>query len=205
MQFVQYAVEGRSDEPVAEKLLKAAGLTPIHVFTSGGKPKLDPKLPGYNSAARVGSPWLVLRDLDHDDRGTCVPALRLKLLGGQPNNGMCFRIAVRAMEAWLLADYENCARFFGIPRNRMPHDVETLPDPKQTLVALCRRSRIAATRQGMVPRLGGGRKVGGEYTAMVREFAKNEWDPLGARNNSSSLDSAVRCLERLRSRIGDFA
>lgn len=203
MQIVRYAVEGFTDEPVAAKLLAFAGFKSLQALTSGGKSNLDSKLPGLNRAARIESPWLVLRDLDHDDVGKCVPELRLDLLQGQPNTGMCFRIAVRAMETWLLADYKNCARFFGIPLNRMPHDVEMLPDPKQKLVMLCRGSIKTEMRKGMVPRASGGRKVGGEYTALVREFARNEWDPCLARDNSMSLDRAMGCLERLRSRVVD--
>lgn len=74
---VRYAVEGYADEPVAEKLLNVTGLSPLRVLTSGGKAKLDPKLPGLNSASRIESPWFVLRDLDHDDGGGCVPTLIL--------------------------------------------------------------------------------------------------------------------------------
>ena len=108
------------------------------------------------------------------------------------------------METWLLADYENCSRFFGVPLNQMPDNVEILPDPKQALVELCRKSRRTEIQKGMVPRASGGRKVGGEYTALVREFARDEWDPSLARNNSPSLDRAMRCLERLRSSIIDL-
>ena len=203
MQIVRYAVEGFTDEPVAAKLLAFAGFKSLQALTSGGKSNLDSKLPGLNRAARIESPWLVLRDLDHDDVGKCVPELRLDLLQGPPNRGMCFRIAVRSMETWLIADYKNCARFFGISYNRMPHDVEMLPDPKQTLVTLCDSSTNKGIREGMVPRATGGRKVGGEYTALVREFARKEWDPSKARDNSLSLDRAMRCLERLRSNIVD--
>ena len=203
MQPVHLAVEGRSDEPVAEKLLEVARLASSRVWILGGKTKLDPKLPGLNASATLEWPWLVLRDLDHDDRDTCVPELRSHLLGSEPNDGMCFRIAVRAMEAWLLADHRNCAEHFGIVPNRMPNDVEALSDPKETLVNLCRRSKNGAIRQRVVPREDAGRKVGPEYNATVSEFAREVWNPNAARANSPSLDRAMLCLERLRVRLLD--
>lgn len=204
MQFVSWAVEGRSDEPVAEKLLEATHLSPHHVLTARGKTKLDLKLPGLNSAAKLESPWLVLRDLDHDDENSCLPTLHREILRGEPNPGMCFRIAVRAMESWLLADHENCGNFFGIAPNRIPHDVESLSDPKETLVNLCRNSKKRDIREGVVPRAGGRRKVGPEYIATVREFVRDVWDPSLARLNAPSLDRAMLSLERLRTRLNDL-
>ena len=85
---------------------------------------MDPKLPGYNRSA-AHSPWLVLRDLDHDD---------------------------------------------------MQRDI----------------------REGMVPPAGSRRRVGPEYTALLREFVQSSWNPQTARSNAPSLDRAIRCLERLR-------
>ena len=59
-------------------------------------------------------PWVVIRDLDQDDRGTCLPELRSRLLGGTgPSDGMCFRLAVRSIEAWLMADHEGFVDHFG--------------------------------------------------------------------------------------------
>ncbi len=54
---------------------------------------------------------------------------------------MCFRVAVREVEAWLLADREQIARFLSIARSRVPQSPETLDNPKQRLVELARHSR----------------------------------------------------------------
>lgn len=197
MQPVACAVEGRIDAAVAERLLRVAELPVGRVWNVGGKTKLDPKLPGYNRAASH-SPWLVLRDLDHDDENECVPSLRLRLLGGEPPSGMCFRLAVREVEAWFMADRNNCATFFDVPSSLVAAEVESLDDPKQALVNLSRRSRKRAIREGMAPRPRSGRRVGPEYTALVREFGRDIWDPCAARKNSQSLDRALRCLDQLR-------
>ncbi|MGH2709252.1 MAG: hypothetical protein ACRDJF_13435 [Actinomycetota bacterium] len=68
MTEVGYAVEGSSDEPVAERLIAHAGCSPRKILTAGGKNRLDPRIPGYNRSGQH-RPWLVLRDLDHDDAG----------------------------------------------------------------------------------------------------------------------------------------
>lgn len=193
---VRYAVEGPTDEPLAKRLIGAVGMDPLATFVGGGKPKLDPKLPGYNEAARH-SPWLVLRDLDHDDANGCVPGLVRQLLGGLPSSGMCFRVAVREAEAWLLADADGCAHYFGVSRANVPRDVELLSDPKQSLVNLCRRFRKRDIREEMVPRRGSRRSVGESYRVVLREFVEEAWDPQQARLTAPSLDRAMLALERL--------
>jgi len=41
---VAYAVEGPTDEAVAEVLIRSVGLAPRRIFTARGKSRLDPKL-----------------------------------------------------------------------------------------------------------------------------------------------------------------
>ncbi len=198
MTFVRFAVEGTTDEPVADRLIREVGMTPMPTYIGGGKTQLDAKLPGYNQAAQR-SAWLVLRDLDHDDAGACVPRLIRDLLGAAPSDGMAFRIAVREVEAWLLADAAGCARFFHVSTARVPSDVEALPSPKRSLVDMCRRSRRREIRDGIVPAPGSRRTVGDSYVALLREFVREAWDPQRARQAAPSLDRAIRALERLRS------
>lgn len=193
---VRYAVEGPTDEPIARRLIATVGMNPLATLIAGGKRKLDPKLPGYNAAARH-SDWLVLRDLDHDDAKGCVPQLVHDLLGGVPSVGMCFRIAVREAEAWLLADATSVAQFFGVSKAKVPREVEALSDAKQSLVNLCRSSRSRGIRNGIVPRQGSRRVVGESYHAIVSEFVEEAWDPIQARLVSPSLDRALLALERL--------
>lgn len=201
---VDCAVEGSPDEYVARRLLDEVGLSARRVFSLGGKTNMDPKLPGYNRSA-AHSPWLVLRDLDHDDVHQCIPNLRSSLLGGPPASGMCFRLAVREVESWLMADVDNCASFLGVGRKSMPLEVESRNAPKQDLINLARKSRKRDIREGMVPPADSRRRVGPEYTALLREFVQSSWDPQAARSNAPSLDRAMRCLERLHKHFGQDA
>ena len=93
------AVEGAPDEAVA--LIDHSGGRIGKVYGKSGKPHLQKKIAGYNDAARYG-PWFVLVDLDND--ADCAPPLRDAWL---PAPGLCFRIAVHEVEAWLMADPES--------------------------------------------------------------------------------------------------
>src|SRR5262249_10678899 len=127
---------------------------------------------GSEFGSHYGAPWLVLRGLDRD--ATCAPELVAKLLP-KPGRLMCFRIAVRAVEAWLLSDREQVSRSLGLSRNRIPTDSEQLENPKGDLVSLARLSRFRAIREDMVPAAGTTAQVGPAYTSRIIEFARSLW------------------------------
>ena len=115
---------------------------------------------------------------------------------------MCFRFAVRSVEAWLLADYSAFADYFSVSRH-LPEHVDRLENPKRALVDICRRSRKKNIRAGVPPRPGSHRQVGAEYMSTIRDFSENHWDPERARVRSPSLDRALTCLTRLRTWLDD--
>lgn len=178
------------DEAVARVIISFAGGRLDKVFGKKGKADLRSKLSGYNSAAGY-RPWLVLVDLDND--AVCAPALRQDWLAA-PSQFMCFRIAVREVEAWLMADRESLADFLRIRRTRVPDDIEGLEDPKRTLVDLARESRVNAIRADLVPRPGSGRSAGPAYTSRLTSFAEHHWDVGRASTRSRSLSAAIACL-----------
>lgn len=183
------AVEGLVDEAVIRRLANEAGAAAV-VYGKQGKDDLRKRLPGYNNAARLG-PWAVLVDLNHD--AECAPRLVREWLPA-PSVEMCFRVAVRKIEAWLLADRERLAAFIGVAPSRIPANPELEPDPKRTLIELSRQSRRREIREDMVPRPQSGRAVGPAYTSRLIEFTQSLWKPTEAARNSDSLR---RCLERL--------
>lgn len=187
---ISVAVEGQSDVAVVRRILAIVGCSVHVVYGRTGKAALDASVPGYNNAARF-APWLVLRDLDHD--APCGPELVTRVL---PNRSqwMRFRVAVREMESWLLADSEMLSRYFKVSRALVPNEPERLPDPKLALVNLARRSRSSAVRRDMVPQPGTSSTVGPGYVSRISEFAGTHWRPDVARLNSLSLH---RCIERV--------
>lgn len=190
---ISAAVEGDVDEVVVQKLILAAGATPGTVYGKRGKPYLCQKINGFNNAAQY-SPWIVLVDLDRDY--DCAPLLRNTWL---PNPGrlICFRIAVRAVEAWLIADRTALANYLRIAPSRIPQISENLDDPKREMVNLARRSRKKTIRLDMVPRDGSGRAIGPAYTSRMMEYVEKHWRPERAAQQSDSLRRALKCLKRL--------
>jgi hypothetical protein len=192
------AVEGPTDRAAAFKILSSRGLVaaPELAFVVGGKTKLDPKIKAYNQAAQR-RPWLVIRDLDRDGND-CPVALREFLLPEERQSpAMCLRIAVRCLEAWLLADAGSVSGFFKVPQSQVPLQPENLDDPKRVLVGLCAKSKSSAVRRGMAPPNTGTFGVGPEYTAQVVEFFRDAWDPDTARQAAPSLARALDHIDRL--------
>ena len=191
MAWIRIAVEGTDDEAVARRLCLATGHEVDTAYVTRGKGNLDPRLSGYNEAARY-TPWLVLRDLDRD--ADCAPNLIARILP-QRTPGMCFRIPVRALETWLLADRSAIAEYLSVPTNIIPALPEAVNDPKETMLSVSRRSRSRTIRDEMIPSAGITARVGAGYTAHLVEFASSRWDPIRASERSQSL---TKCIHRLR-------
>jgi hypothetical protein len=194
--IISAAVEGIVDEAVVRRLIEHVGAMLGPVYGKGGKPQLLKNLRGYNEAARHG-PWIVLVDLDRD--AECAPPFCSEWLPAVAPQ-MCFRIAVREVETWLMADREHLADFLRIPLSHIPSALESIADPKQTLVNMARRSRLRAIQKDMVPRPESGRQVGPAYPSRLIEFVENRrkgWRPDVAARSSSSLSRCLQCLHRL--------
>ena len=191
---VTAAVEGDLDEALLRRILDDVGMSVRAVYGRKGKRFLLQSINGYNNAARC-APWIVLVDLDRDC--DCAPPCAQKWLA-RPSTQMCFRVAVRAVEAWLLADRERLAQLLGVNMAWLPTNPDCLDDPKRELIDLARRSRRRAVRDDLVPRQGSGRSVGPLYTTRMIEFLEDDtagWRLDQALRVSESLE---RCVLRLR-------
>lgn len=190
------AFEGDTDLPIVEKLARDAGLNIAYAIDCAGKPSLDAEFESYNRAAK-GSPWFVLRDLDHD--ATCA-AEYLEDQECAPSAWMCFRLAVRELESWLLADAEAIAQFFHVPLGRVPVAPDDEDDPTRALVNLVRHSTKARIRRAMIPRPGVSTTVGRDYEGMIIEFGRDHWSLARAAKSSGSLRRARVALRDLGKR-----
>ena len=186
---ISAAVEGPIDEAVVTRILDLTGLELGRVYGRLGKDNLRRRIQGFNHAAEY-SPWLVVVDLD---RCECAPVLARRWLPA-PSTHMCFRVAVREVEAWLLADRVAVAQFLGVSRSLIPGDPDSLDDPKEALVNLARRSRFRSIRNDLVPQEGSGRGVGPAYTTEVTRYVAASWRPEIAADTSPSLR---RCIQRV--------
>ena len=185
---IQCIVEGLVDEAAVRKLFSSLSLT-TGGFYHTSIPAFETRLRRFNEAARH-APWFALCDLDREE---CAP-VRLQRYLPDPVPGMCFRIAVRTVEAWFLADKEGIARFLRVAKDSVPFAPEDEPDPKSSLIALARRSPSRSIRDGLAPVAGDRRSVGAEYALMMSEFARDYWSPLRTADRAPSLQRTIeRC------------
>lgn len=192
---INLGIEDPLSECVARRLLTLQG-EKYHVGFAYGRQGcgyLKKTAAGWNAGAR-STPFLLLTDLD--ETYPCPSALIQDWLGGRDrrHRNLLFRVAVREVEAWLLADTEGLAEYLGVNPRFVPADPEGLADPKAELVALARRSRSRDLRERLVPRPKSTAPQGRDYNACLREFVEGRWNPVRASERSVSL---ARTVERL--------
>ena len=188
------AVEGDVDEAVLRRIVDDLGCYQGPIYGKKGKPFLRTRVNAYNAAAQF-SPWLVLVDLNGDFN--CPSELRNDWLPVCEQR-MCFRVAVRAIESWLIADAQRFSEYFGVAMRHIPPNSESVRRPKQALVNLVRQSRRREVREDMVPRPASGRQVGPAYSSHLIEFVSDKtqgWRPTIGANSCNSLK---RCLDSLK-------
>jgi hypothetical protein len=107
-------------------------------FVGNGCGKLRRKCAAWaENLARQGCPWIVLvHDLDDYDETT----LRVELTKAVSGTKTCATVVLiprREIESWLLYDADAIAKAFSEKKKvKLPHDPESLPDPKKYLSEL---------------------------------------------------------------------
>ena len=155
-----------------------------------GYGKIKKIISGLNYAAK-GMPYLVLTDLDNAE-GTLVIISEWLTQPKHPN--LLFRIAVKEVEAWLLAHRAGFAQFLGISVDNIPGDADLIPDPKQLLINLARRSRKRKLREAIVPERNSTANIGKDYNGQLIQFVNKSWQVASAQTNSPSLERAMNAL-----------
>lgn len=148
------------------------------------------KINGFNQACK-SIPFLVLTDLDNN---SCPLQLRNDWFSSAPHPNMIFRIAIKEVESWLLADIEGFSKYTGVSHANFPQNPEFENDPKQVLINIAKRSRKRAVRGDIVP-INENAKIGPNYNGRLMEFVFNHWNIERAMSRSESLRRAYRRLE----------
>jgi hypothetical protein len=159
-------------------------------FNQRGNDQIKQNISGFNNAAK-GMPYLVLTDLDNKD---CPRVILSEWLTQPKHPNLVFRIAVKEVEAWLLAHREAFAKFLGISVDNIPRDPDLIADPKQCLINLARRSRKRKLREAIVPEPNSTAKIGKDYNGQLSEFVNKSWQVASAQTNSPSLKRAMNAL-----------
>lgn len=162
-----------------------------HSIPAGGFGKIKRDVEKYKTACRM-VPHVVLTDLD---QAPCPSALMASWNVGKLPPELLFRVAVREVEAWLLADVDGLSAFLGIPVSRLPANPEAVMDPKQILINAARRSRYRRMASEIVPAPGSAAIQGVLYSHHLCRFVNNDWNVIAASGRAPSL---ARMLKRLQ-------
>ena len=191
MKSLALLVEGRLDETVARRIVEEAGGTVSTVYGKQGVGYVGKKIQGFNGLAK-GIPILALADLKDIDFNC--PARAVEGWLPHRNEAMLFRLVVREIESWLLADRANIAQFLGVSKANVPRDPESLDDPKRRVVNLARQSQRRRIREQLVPPKGVSASQGPGYTPEMQKFVRRSWSLQAAADTSESLERCVAAV-----------
>jgi hypothetical protein len=190
--LVTLAVEDVLSEFVLREIIRQSQrpYMVVNCLCRGGYGYLKKNIRHFNEAAQ-GIPFLVLTDLD---RAECPPTLIKKWLPYPTHPNLLFRIAVREVEAWLLAHRDAFAQFLGISEKLIPKEVDAISDPKQLLINLAARSKKRELRQAIAPHAGKTATIGPNYNGKLKEFVITDWQAKIAACCSPSLQRTVNAI-----------
>ncbi|MDD5450883.1 MAG: DUF4276 family protein [Desulfovibrionales bacterium] len=198
---IHLAVEDDLSEAVMRRILQQCGRSYYigSCYSQRGFGYLKRNVKGFNNAAK-GTPFLILTDLD---RSECAPTLISEWISAPIQKNLLFRVAVRTVEAWLLADRTTFARFMGLSEKNLPENPDELEAPKQFLVELAQKCRKRQLRQALAPPAGSTAKVGPDYNGKLIAFVQELWSPNKAAKHSPSLYRTVKAVSSFQPVYGD--
>jgi hypothetical protein len=190
-------VEGLLDEAVGRSLIHHTGGRVDAAFGKRGWTWIRENIDGFNGMAEE-IPHLVIVDL-MDTNFDCPVPVRDDWIP-DPSDKLLFRLAVREVESWLLADRANIARFLGRPKREIPQSPEQIEDPKRRLINLARDSRYEQITRKLVPSDPTATE-GRAYTSEMRKFVRKRWDPQVAAESAPSLRRCISALRELTAKL----
>lgn len=188
-------VEDRLSDAVVRKLLReSTNSFNVSSKVTNGCDKIKKGIKDINDSAR-GMPFMVLVDLDTEE---CAPILISKWLKEPKHPNMIFRVAVREVESWVMADADGFSRFLGIKPSLFPFDMDSIDDPKRFLIQMAGKSKKKELRKAIVPKPGSNTRVGPDYNGVLISFVYSDWDITRAIKRSKSLKHAVDAIDNFQ-------
>lgn len=162
----------------------------------GGKGKIKTKLAEYNRSAKKLSFCLVI-DLDDNE---CAPSLIDQWFKFAKNERLFFRVAVKEIEAWVLADYKNFSKFLNVSpdviKKKIPNlEADNILDPKETLLQITNAKSKIARKENIVFVSEGKFYQGSAYNSEMSNFIHSFWNVKFAAQNSNSLQKAIKAIQ----------
>jgi len=168
--------------------------------------EIKSKIKELNQLALV-KPVILLTDLDTED---CAPQLKSKLLNGLTQSPhFLINIAIDEAEAWLMADREGFAQYFGIPIEAIPlaklqkmggmKSVNEMDFSIKSSMDLTHRIALLSSKSEIKSQIAvqGNACKGREYNSAMLPFIRDKWNVVSAMNNSDSLTRMVHRLQEL--------
>lgn len=153
------------------------------------------------------SPVVLLSDLDTDP---CAPIAKNHLTNGvfPISPEFVISIAVDEAEAWLLADTNGFASYFGIPIEQMPNcSLQSFLGPRRRMeMSIPMKSSYYITHHLINHSSKGQLKAqifattsckGKEYNEAIIPFIRTKWNISAARQKSYSLDGMIKRIQRI--------
>ena len=198
--YAQVIVEGPTDEPVINALMRAAGWadSEFSVTSANGKGVIDRDIKKYWDAAR-SIPYVIFRDLDRDEGG-CPVAVRSmlssKTRGESPD--LLIRIVDQCIESWILADRQGVAEFCD---RSMTSVKPPASHHKPYLLSIMKEANL----KDAVEQKGHELDFGPAYAIHLQRLMTDHWSIERAAAESDSLRRALKRLTDLHDRLGGGA
>lgn len=192
---IHLAVEDDLSEMVLRRLLRERPLPYAidTVFMKGGFGYLKKNSAAFNNMAKA-SPVILLTDLD---QRPCAPGMIVDWLNQPKHPDFLFRVAVREVEAWLLACDEALRKFLATRTLRSFPNPEELDDPKMELLKLAEGSSKRDIREAITRRDTSGKLCQGPaYNSTLSGFVDQHWMPQRAASRCRSLERVLLALDR---------
>jgi hypothetical protein len=184
---IAVATEDELSEAIALRLISELKLPHdvTHALRRNGFGYLQSKMDSWCQMAEHQI-MLVLTDLD---QANCLVEFRDQWLAARPlPTSLIFRIAVREVESWVLADHQAMRELVG-KKGVLPTQPDTLPDPKQALLGLG-KTAPKSVRDDLIRTIDGQLRQGVGYNARLTHWINTAWSPERAAERSPSLARA---------------
>ena len=184
------AVEDELSKAVGYKIASYAGWNVEIIISKNGKGHLRKKIQSLCRTAKHSAIFLLV---DLNSAYSCAPSLLQEWMKGISLPPLLFfRIAVREVESWLLADHEAMKTLLGT-EGKLPLLPDILKNPKEELLTLLKKKN-KHIREGVVRLDNGEISQGIAYNSTLSKWIDDHWLPERAAYRSDSLK---RLLDRL--------
>ena len=146
----------------------------------------------YNNAAK-NKPFLIITDLDKKE--CAISLIDDWFSNTKKESELIFRVAVKEIDAWILADKKGIAKALNISSDIIPSEPEKIDNPKELLMQLAKKSKCRKIREEFPPKDFFAHQ-GPLYNILLTDFVNNEWNLNEAKLHSRSLEKAYMAIKR---------